>query len=693
MTLDFNKINNRFSINTHLEDISAISEPKKKTGIPKEIKKIGKIAFEGIKLVSGIFTALIPPCWLVLKLVKERSLNIFKAAREELSSSSLQSLKKALKEANIPGLEASLSYSEVVQEDLLCATRNDLLKAKNLTADFQKLKLKSIDRHVSSSFPEGIENYQQLLSFLALLLSNGKLCSLDEAKKKIRAYLPNTWDENQLESFAKLFIVEQQAWQITHDVETIIDLLRNESKQPASEQLLKVRRALNQAIKSDAYQVLKNNIQNPCTYFLQIMAYTITTQGSGTETARKLGEKALKGQTLGEDTNWGDLAKLLKKSVRNTCTFNRNTKANSLFYVLAFPMKIAHELKGRFFPSEYNSYEHWNMNFKMGDFMFGSQKIGTFFGPGPGTRSDEVVQAEMDLLDHVSKPILRTQVTLESPQKQHEQVRRNEILQFDKRNKVWTAAGHLDGKIYKGKKEFKEIQSTRDFIEKVRQASDDHFNRNAVFDAGSKEKSISKEEVTRGEDAFTAALSQFESSDHWKKLKSKKEKGNARLSKALSLGLQSFLNMRILSNMYRKLTSNKSQVLKELDQELDRLKVESNFCVACKQNIDRGLIMNILLRLYVEALSGQPLTPEKVHEIVGYTLLRAGIVDGRALIRNRLEALYDFLSLIGNNQKILIDSLRTYLASEEQGKNDDTMMNPGFYKFEPAEVAVVDVQN
>jgi hypothetical protein len=94
--------------------------------------------------------------------------------------------------------------------------------------------------------------------------------------------------------------------------------------------------------------------------------------------------------------------------------------------------------------------------------------------------------------------------------------------------------------------------------------------------------------------------------------------------------------------------------------------------------------MNILLRLYVEALSGTPLTPEKVQEIVGYTLLRAGIVDGRALIKDRFETLYDFLTLIGDNatRTQFIENLRNYLATDSDGNQIKQMMENGFYRFE-----------
>ena len=75
---------------------------------------------------------------------------------------------------------------------------------------------------------------------------------------------------------------------------------------------------------------------------------------------------------------------------------------------------------------------------------------------------------------------------------------------------------------------------------------------------------------------------------------------------------------------------------------------------SCKQNIDRGLVVNIATILLADVLAGKELTGERVHQIVGMTLVRPGMVDDRAIMDSRLNPLCDLLGAMEQDPALLI---------------------------------------
>lgn len=74
---------------------------------------------------------------------------------------------------------------------------------------------------------------------------------------------------------------------------------------------------------------------------------------------------------------------------------------------------------------------------------------------------------------------------------------------------------------------------------------------------------------------------------------------------------------------------------------------------SCKQNIDRGVIVNVMTILFADAISGTPVTEDRLHQVVGMVLGRAGMVDNRAILKKWLRPLKDLLMVLDQNPKAL----------------------------------------
>ena len=79
------------------------------------------------------------------------------------------------------------------------------------------------------------------------------------------------------------------------------------------------------------------------------------------------------------------------------------------------------------------------------------------------------------------------------------------------------------------------------------------------------------------------------------------------------------------------------------------------FGQACKQGIDRGVIINVLTRLYIDGMNGVTIDEEYIKQTVGMVLLRPGMVDDRSMFMDRFEALSDMLHIIAETPEFFDD--------------------------------------
>jgi len=92
-------------------------------------------------------------------------------------------------------------------------------------------------------------------------------------------------------------------------------------------------------------------------------------------------------------------------------------------------------------------------------------------------------------------------------------------------------------------------------------------------------------------------------------------------------------------------------------------KGEHSMGQACKQDIDRGVLVNVLTILFMDQLANQPLTDERIAQILGIVLLRPGLVDDRAILKKRYDALSELVHFIAKKPEVFDSMKRHFLGS------------------------------
>lgn len=111
--------------------------------------------------------------------------------------------------------------------------------------------------------------------------------------------------------------------------------------------------------------------------------------------------------------------------------------------------------------------------------------------------------------------------------------------------------------------------------------------------------------------------------------------------------------------------NQRETLLTGLNDELKELMRKGSVGQACKQDIDRGLSMNILTRLMVMKMAGQPITREILEEVVGEVLGRAEIVDRRMILLDRITPALCALELLGEDRNAgFFPALQEYLGAK-----------------------------
>ncbi len=118
------------------------------------------------------------------------------------------------------------------------------------------------------------------------------------------------------------------------------------------------------------------------------------------------------------------------------------------------------------------------------------------------------------------------------------------------------------------------------------------------------------------------------------------------------------------NSSYERLSElDREVMLNSLDHQLRQLLERSSLGQSCKQNIDRGMALNIVTRLLVMQMAGQSITRPLLDEIVGEVIGRAEIVDRRLIMLDRLNPALCALHLIHENPDF-VTGLKSYLGAE-----------------------------
>ncbi|GAB4185061.1 MAG: hypothetical protein Tsb0015_01700 [Simkaniaceae bacterium] len=88
------------------------------------------------------------------------------------------------------------------------------------------------------------------------------------------------------------------------------------------------------------------------------------------------------------------------------------------------------------------------------------------------------------------------------------------------------------------------------------------------------------------------------------------------------------------------------------------------FGQACKQDIDRGAVMNALTRINMKILGNETLAKEELYDLHAMIFGRSDSVDHRRILAPRFQPFVDLLDLIANDPHAYKKALQDYFSKD-----------------------------
>lgn len=405
----------------------------------------------------------------------------------------------------------------------------------------------------------------------------------------------------------------------------------------------------------------KDTLFKECCSFLQHLSYQINTQAESMKSIEDLGQSALKVRSSYTNEN-GDVVYRNLSSDFNIAPVGFNefsTWIEDIFTRLkndrkdttlgAIKWAIINFLRSLFG----NALSNENM--WIGDFKVGNKNIR--LNLGQSFVKEPIGQAQLQY--QADNQQYHIQHTLEDPTKKSESKRigqHGELFnKYTENSKV--IASTINGDIRKGKGEFKEVNSVADFYKKLekmldkKQITDKNFN---GFATGLTPEEI-KETVAASKEAFEKifGVENFDITD---------KKAQKRYRNAMLLGFTGFLAVKNLLKF-------------GTDAALPN---NATMGQACKQDVDRGPIVNTTMIAFVQMIANGELRGQDAKQLIGTLMMRGMTVDGRVMNRDRLEVLLDLFDLIGNagksGQNKFVEKLQAFAGKTIENPNPITFI-------------------
>lgn len=429
----------------------------------------------------------------------------------------------------------------------------------------------------------------------------------------------------------------------------------------------RINRALSLAGDKSNYDCVTNT-RIPLTRFLAALSYQINTQAEGMSVFQGIATDAMAAckLTFNNDNDIGtaEISTQIETITSQLQADNWNTTLGWVLWALhniekAFLSFLDNHIPGAY--KSYNSYRLNNSRAYIGDISVNDQKIRFNLGPSLGTHPDSLAQGQL-LWEEINgqKQLYHT---LESPEAKGEAARLAVMRDLAEDSNLTLIGTPLDGDIAKGKGKFKKITSVEDFHVKLAGEILDGENPRSKIPSSVKDYngfatgSLTAEEVKQTIAASQEAFASLLPSETFDSLSSKE---NERLSRAMTLGFTGFLVLKTLMKF-------------DADRDPEQVagQVIATMGQACKQDVDRGPVVNAITIAFIQMAKNGKLTGLDAKQIMGIVLGRSLLVDKRLMVKSRLEGLLDLLELIGRNQTHFADKL----AEFTQGKLGFTPSN------------------
>lgn len=437
-----------------------------------------------------------------------------------------------------------------------------------------------------------------------------------------------------------------------------------------------VRERLDRLQKSLAYQVLLEieGRKHPFVRAVQDLSIALRLEAHGIEQLQDLGARYIKQvkEELGPIHGGGTITYLAQALDETIGKYHWSYKIESLFDKLLvyrrFPEKTAmatlsHQPDRAL---EYNSYRVGNFDMAIGDYELGEQKMRAIHGPTP--TSDQLLIAQLEAQKEVGG--IHLQHNLEHPAfSRGDRTRIEYLLEVEKTfpKTFRLMSTPLDGPAMRLEGEsgdyFASCQTVSDFFLKYGTYAFTGKMGTLPEDFSELKGEAHRRVDSRGDNGFY--LGKEVMSDQQFRLAFRyaakafqfvsvtREKEKKRQVRALQVGLQGFLAVGAMV----KTLQDAYQTPAEAEEGL----LKATFGQACKLDIDRGVILNVMTRVYFQLAAGKALSEEDISEIIGTVVGRAELVSGRTIIFDRYQPLSDTLRLIGANEEAVTAALKLYL--------------------------------
>ncbi len=420
------------------------------------------------------------------------------------------------------------------------------------------------------------------------------------------------------------------------------------------------------ALKHSVYQALKTSEKDPLVHFLHIASDIIHNRSEGMSAYEALGKRLL--DELGEDQSPSsytlkEFQQIMDQARTQTSTHNHSSFLGRIGYSIRHPSRVAGTLVSRSpLGLQYNAYDLGNYNAELGKWVIdASSHFRTSAGPNPTHPNYPIFDAVLQLRKNLKRPT-HTQMILEGAEGGGAKQRRDVMLAKPNEtgHPLHAFALPMDGPPRAGKKAFATVGTSQDFTREL-------FKERDSLGLVLPEATIAADSVEVTLKHFHNALSHLEGTDTWMKLYDKNE-----LSGTLLLGFDAIFALRYMIHA----AANKRACSVQLQKE--GYNVDSTCQITCKQGVDRGAVVNILMRILVDAKNRggfDGITPRQLQQYCGYTFGRALNVDARQIAESRYKFLRNFLNLLSHatpqQQRNFLDDLNLppdmhFVPSNEQ---------------------------
>lgn len=474
--------------------------------------------------------------------------------------------------------------------------------------------------------------------------------------------------------FLKMQVERVRDENFLSNLQDVIEGIRNPYDEGCEQALQKeVREKLDQVIRSGVYRKLLNRHgrENSLMALIQNLAGAFRLESKGMQELENLGQLYLskvkkERGTLSEKGQSTYLSDAMDDAIgKHHWSYKIESFFDKLLVLVRYPEKtmmsyIGHQPDTAL---EYNSYKVGNCDMAYGDYSFGGRSMRALLGPTP--TGDDLFVAQLDAMQETGG--IHLQHNLEHPGFSKGDLKRVQYLmdleqKYPQTFRLFSTP--LDGKAWSLRGEvgeyFKDYKSVEEFFLKFgtfaftnRLESPVSSFHELQGEAHRKMEGKGDNGFYIGKDVMTDQQVQLafkyasEAFDHAEPSNG----GCRRLTRALQVGVEGMLAV--------------GAVVKTLkDAEPDKVEEavwQATFGQACKLDIDRGIVMNVMTRVYFDLIGGKKMSEKSINETIGIVIGRAEMAAGRTIIADRYQPLSDVLRLIGKDELRVKNALRSYM--------------------------------